>query len=64
MGIQANGALVFVLVEEVLDYEHHAHVLVMRIFGEDIGYSLVDVVHLVVDDNQVFVSWIQRIHVR
>jgi len=50
-------------VEKVLNDEHYAQVPVVRILGEQIGYSLVHVVHLVVYDDQVFFCGFQCIEI-
>jgi hypothetical protein len=51
------------IVEQVLKDEHDAQVPVVRILGEQIGHSLVHVVHLVVYDNQMFFCGIQGVEI-
>jgi hypothetical protein len=44
--------VILISVEQVLNDEHDDQVPVVRILGEQIGHSLVHVVHLVVYDDQ------------
>jgi len=55
--------VILISVEKVLNDEHYAQVPVVRIFGEQIGHSLVHVVHLVVYDDLVFFCGIQGIEI-
>jgi hypothetical protein len=55
--------VILIYVEQVLNDEHDAQVPVVRILGEQIGHSLVHVVHLVVYDDQVFFCGIQGVEI-
>jgi hypothetical protein len=55
--------VILIYVEQVLKDEHDAQVPVVRILGEQIGHSLVHVVHLVVYDDQVFFCGIQGVEI-
>ena len=63
VGIQTDCPVILISVEQVLSDEHDAQVPVVRIFGEQIGHSLVHVVHLVVYDDQVFFCGIQGVEI-
>ena len=45
--------MILISVEQVLNDEHDAQIPAVRILGEQIGHSLVHIVHLVVYDDQV-----------
>ena len=55
--------MILIYVEQVLKDEHDAQVPVVRILGEQIGHSLVHVVHLVVYDDQVFLCGIHGLEI-
>ena len=55
--------MILISVEKVLNDEHDAQVPVVRIIGEQIGHFLVQVVHLVVYNDQVFFCGIQGVEI-